>query len=182
MKLKLTLALAALLLCASYSQAQSNPFQAAFDSAVTNGAGGGGIWRGLSGNYNIASFDFLYNLAPSTNSLGAGLLLGGDYMWHGKTHVQNDVKGGFALQYTVSPLKMVGFTNFVVTINGGDCVATPHGKGVGIGNVTFAGANMQFKLYKKINFNIDPSWQKRNGQGEFDRSYVGIQGFFSLGF
>jgi hypothetical protein len=156
--------------------------QSIFDTAVTNGAVGGGYWRGLTGNYNIASYDYLYDITASTNSLGAGLILGGDYMWSGRNlHEQNSVKGGFTLDYTLEPLRSAGLTNVVLTINGGNAVATPKGNN-SIGDITYAGANFKLKVYKSLNFNINPSWQNRVGQAEFSRQYVGVQGFFSLGF
>jgi len=163
--------------------ARAQSIQQILDTAVTNGAVGGGYWRGLTGNYNIASYDYLYNITPSSNSLSAGLILGGDYMWSGKkVHEQNDVKGGFSLQYSLAPFKMAGVTNFFVIINGGNALATPRQKGASVGDITYAGANFKLNIYKTINFNINPSWQMRVGQGEFNRNYVGIQGFLSVGF
>ena len=183
MKTKISLILAALLCFAGLTTTKANPLQDAWNAGITNGAIGGGYWRATTGNFNIASYDLLYNFTIQGGGLGAGLIVGGDYMWSGKTKgIFNDVKGGFALNYTLAPLQAVGFTNFVVKIYAGDAVATPRIKGVGVGNIAFAGADWQVKLYKSISFHVDPAIQTRTGQGEFDRTYPGIQGFFSLKF
>ena len=178
---KLLIIGAVLALAAFASQAQT--FQSFADGAITNGAAGGGFWRATTGNYNIASYDYLYSLTTSTNGLGAGLILGGDYMWSGKSvREQNDVKGGFTLKYNIEPFKMIGLTNFLLTVNGGSALATPRASGASVGNITFVGASFKLNIYKSVVFNIDPSWQTRVGQGAFDRNYAGIQGFLSIGF
>jgi hypothetical protein len=177
---------AAILLFAAASAARAqtqNPIQYAIDAGIKNGAVGGGYWRATTGNYSIASYDFVYNLTTETNSLGAGLIIGGDYMWSGGSVGEwNDIKGGFSLNYELRPLKPAGITNFVVKIYGGDAVATPKHAGVGVGNISFVGADYTLKLYKSINLQIAPAIQNRTGQGKFDRTYVGIQGFLSVGF
>lgn len=161
----------------------ANPIQSAFDAGITNGAVGAGYWRGLTGGFNIVSYDLVYNLTPKSDTLGAGLIIGGDYMWKdGSKGVWNDVKGGFTLNYTLAPLKMAGITNFVVTVYGGDAIANPRTAGTGVGNIAFVGADWKLKVYKKVDFHVSPAYQTRTGQGEFDRNYVGIQGFFSFGF
>jgi hypothetical protein len=171
------------LLCLFAVGARAQTFQSFTDGAITNGAVGGGFWRGLTGNYNIASYDYLYSINPTTNGLSAGLILGGDYMWSGKkVQEQNDVKGGFSLQYTMTPLRFAGITNVLLVVNGGNALATPRQAGASVGDITYFGANYKINVYKTINFNFNPSWQMRVGQGAFDRQYVGIQGFFSLGF
>ncbi len=162
---------------------QANPLQDFLDAGITNGAAGGGYWRATHGNYSIYSYDLLYNLAPSNNSLGAGLIFGGDYLRGSKGVSEfNDVKGGFALDYTVAPLKAIGLTNFVVDFFGGTALATPHNSSSGIGTITFAGVDWAHYVYKKLAIHVDPSWETRTGQGQFDRSYVGIQAYFSINF
>jgi hypothetical protein len=165
-------------------QSIQNTLQSVWDAGITNGAVGGGYWRSTTGNYNIASYDFLYNLTTASNALGAGLIIGGDYMWGGKgVGVWNDVKGGFALNYTLHPLSVVGYTNFlVVKVFAGDAVATPRSSNVGVGNIAFVGVDWSVNVYKSVNFHVAPAYQTRTGQGEFDRNYAGVQGFFSLKF
>lgn len=178
---KLLIALAALLCVAGNSRA--NIAQDIWNAGITNGAVGGGFWRSTTGNYNIASYDLLYNLTKNDSGLGAGLIVGGDYMWSGhKKGVFNDVKGGFALNYKLAPLATLGVTNFVVTVFGGDAIATPRTSNVGVGNIVFAGADWSVNVYKRVDFHIAPAYQTRTGQGEFDRNYVGVQGFLSLRF
>ena len=162
---KLIAIIGAAFVLAVTSQAQ-NVFQQGFDAAVTNGAVGAGFWRSTSGNYNIASYDYVYGFNTETNSLGAGLIVGGDYMWSGKNnHVQNDVKGGFSVNYHGN-LEAIGFTNANFGIDGGSCIATPRSPSVGIGNITFANIDVSFKVYHDIRLHFAPGWQKRFGQGD----------------
>jgi hypothetical protein len=174
-------AIALLLLTCRQAMGQSI-FQSGFDAAVTDGAAGGGLWRATTGNYNIASYDYVYNFNTETNSLGAGLILGGDYMWSGsRVHIQNDIKGGFSINYK-GDLRSIGMTNTTFRMVGGNAIATPRQKGAGVGNITFVNLDLTFHLYKSINLHIDPGWQTRVGQGDFDRNYGGLQLFFSMGF
>ena len=179
-KIKLVLALAALMCCAGLTKAQS-VFQSGFDAFATNGAAGGGLWAATTGNYRVASYDYVYNFNTETNSLGAGLIIGGDYMWSNHQHIQNDVKGGFSVNYSGN-LSMIGLTNTNFRIVGGNAIATPHSTGTGIGNITFANLDLSFRLFNQIHLHLDPGWQTRVGQGEFDRNYLGMQLFFSLRF
>ena len=145
MKIKQSIILAALLCCAGLT-VQAQTFQSAFDSGVTNGAVGVGYWRGLTGNYNIASYDYVYNLTTQSNALGAGLLVGGDYLWGSKqTPVWNDVKGGVAINYNGN-LAVIGFTNAVFKLAGGNAIASPHDVKAGIGDITFADIDFSIKL------------------------------------
>jgi hypothetical protein len=176
----LTIAIGLLIVAARNAHAQ-NPVQVVFDSAVKNGAVGGGFWRATTGNHNIASYDYLYALTTQPNGLGAGLIVGGDCMFGGGSSAQwNDVKGGFAIKYQFN-LGAIGFTNTVLEVYGGTAVATPRSPAVGVGNITFVGLDYRLKLYQRIYFHIDPAYQTRTGQGEFDGNYLGIQAFFSLG-
>jgi hypothetical protein len=180
--MKKILTLAVLLCFAGITtQAQNNIFQAGIDSAVTNGAVVGGYWRAVKGNYSIVSYDYLYNFTTQSNSLGAGLLIGGDQMWGSGIKVQNDVKGGFAINYKGN-LSIIGFTNTIFKIVVGNAIASPRQKNVGIGDITFANIDVEFKLYKQLNFHIDPAVQTRVGQGVLDKNYLGIQGALSIGF
>jgi hypothetical protein len=162
--------------------AQSNPFQTAWDSAIQNGAAGGGYWRATTGNYSIYSYDALYNVATATNALGAGLIAGGDDLRTRGQSVWNDVKGGFTINYSFDALRSVGYTNVLeLKVYGGTAVATPHGSGVGVGNISFIGVDGHWDVYKQIVVHISPAYQTRVGQGAYDRNYPGIQFFVSLG-
>ena len=178
--LGLGLILLLLFLMQSMASAQVNPIQAGLDSAINNGAVGGGYWRSTTGNYTIYSYDYLYNITASTNGLGAGLLVGGDNMRSGSQNVWNDVKGGFAINYQFN-LGSIGLTNAVFKVYGGNAVATPRDSGTGVGNIAFVGVDWSVDLYKRLVFHLSPSYQTRTGQGDFDRNYAGIQAFFSLG-
>jgi len=178
MKIKLTLA--ALLVCAITVCHAQSPFQTGFDSLVKDGAIGGGYWRAITGNYTLYSYDYLYSITSETNTLGAGLIAGGDIMrGNGKT-IQNDVKGGFTINYKFN-LSPIGFTNVVFKVYAGTAIATPRGNAVGVGNITFVGINYTFRIYKTLALNIDPAYQTRTGQSEFNRNYIGIQAFLSIG-
>ena len=177
----LILASISLLLIAITGRAQS-AFQTAFDSIVNDGAIGGGAWRSTTGNINIFSYDYLYNINSSSNALGAGLILGGDTMRDGhNAAVWNDVKGGFTINYKFN-LGAIGLTNTQFKFYAGNAIATPRGNSsAGVGNIAFVGAGYSVKVYKTLLFNISPAWQTRTGQGNFDRNYAGVQGFFSIG-
>jgi len=179
--MKKLLTLACLLAAFTITIQAQTPFQSGLDSAIKDGAAGGGYWRSLTGNYTVLSYDYLYNITAASNTLGAGLILGGDYLKGGSgTAVWNDVKGGFALNYKFN-LGAIGFSNTVFKVYGGSAIATPRGGTVGIGNITFVGVDYSLKLYKSVLFHISPAYQTRTGQGEFNRNYAGIQAFFSLG-
>lgn len=170
---------------ASVSGYSQNVLQLVMDSAVTNGAVGGGYWHSTSGSYNIVNGDFIYNVTKSDSVLGAGLIVGYDYLWgNGKgNHVWNDVKGGFQLTSTFYPLKSLGYTNFLVKVFGGDTLANPHGsKTTGVGNIVFTGVDHSWTIYKHLDFHLDPMYQNRSGQAQWSRNYIGINGFLSLGF
>ena len=177
------LAALALLIFTAISARAQGSFQATLDSAIHDGAIGGGAWRSTTGNINIFSYDYLYNITTSSNGLGAGLILGGDIMKDGHNASQfNDVKGGFTINYQFN-LQAIGFTNTVFKVYGGNAVATPHGSSsAGVGNITFMGIDYSMNIYKSISLHISPAWQTRTGQGVYDRNYAGIQAFFSLGF
>ena len=175
---KFTVLLAALLCAAGMSQAQT--FQAGLDSLIKDGAIGGGYWRATKGNFTVYSGDYLYNITATTNGLSAGLILGVDNMRGAGVSVFNDVKGGFALNYKFN-LAAIGLTNTEFKVYGGSCIATPRGGTAGVGNITFAGVDYSLDVYKSVVLHIDPAYQTRTGQGEFDRNYIGIQAFLSLG-
>jgi hypothetical protein len=174
----LILLLLALMQC--MAQAQSNPFQTGLDAAVNNGAIGGGAWRSTTGDYTIYSYDYLFNITPGTNALGAGLIIGGDCVQSGHADTWNDVKGGFAVNYQFN-LGAIGLTNAVFKVYGGNAVATPRNSDVGVGNITFVGVDWSVDIYKRIVLHISPAYQTRTGQGDLDRNYAGIQAFISLG-
>jgi hypothetical protein len=177
----LAMALALLCLAAPKLNAQGT-FQQALDSAIQNGAIGGGAWRATSGNVDIFSYDFLYDINTSTNALGAGLIIGGDAMREGHNAAQwNDVKGGFTINY-MGNLQAIGLTNATFKVYGGNAIANPHGNSnVGVGNITFVGVAFSLRVYKTVELNLSPSWQTRVGQGVYDRNYAGIQAFLSVG-
>lgn len=177
----LTAAVALLALAAISGQAQTGTFQQMLDGAINDGAIGGGGWRATTGNFNIYSYDYAYSITAQTNGLGAGLIVGGDYMKGGNGEaVWNDVKGGFSVNYQFN-LNAIGFSNTVFKVYGGNAIATPHNSGAGVGNITFVGVDYSLVVYKRLVFHISPAYQTRTGQGDFDRNYAGIQAFFSLG-
>ena len=176
------IAAAALLIITAISARAQTAFQSTLDSVIKDGAVGGGFWRSTSGNINILSYDYLYNITTVSNALGAGLIVGGDTMKDGhNASVWNDVKGGFSINYRGN-LQAIGLTNTVFKCYVGNAIATPRGNSTaGVGNITFVGAAVAFPVWKSLLINISPSWQTRTGQGNFDRNYAGIQAFISYG-
>ena len=176
---RFVLIIAVLLCICGITQAQ-NSFQNILDGAIKDGAVGGGYWRATTGNFTVYSYDYAYNITTQSNGLGAGLILGGDYMKGHNSAVWNDVKGGFSINYKFN-LGAIGLTNTQFKVFGGSCIATPRGGAVGVGNISFVGIDYSLDVYKSVVLHVAPAYQTRTGQGEYDRNYLGIQAFLSLG-
>lgn len=174
MKLKLILILLTMACIVGQLRAQTNTpslssgLQTIYDSVAgsTNWGGAFGYLRSTSGNKSGGYAMALYNFSPTV-----GAVIGYDYLWSGRQHTANLVKGGLNLQADLAPLKQFGVTNFVVTPFAYALVASGSGQ---VSELVGGGAKAQ--LYKWANgIAVDALvlYENRTGAGYWDGRYVG---------
>lgn len=146
----------------------SSGLQTIYDSLAgsTNWGGSFGYFRATSGNKCGAYGMALYNFNSTV-----GAVIGYDYLWSGRLHTDNLVKGGLNLQADLAPLKQFGLTNFIVTPFAYALVASGSGQ---VSEVIGGGAKTQiFAWANGIAIDALVIYENRTGAGYWDGRYVG---------
>ena len=157
----------------------------------TNGAVVLSAGRGMTGNKNFMSADYVYNLSQN-----AGLIIGYDYLFSNDKRMgaasANILKGGLNLQAVIYPFKRFSSdTNsfadtFHVTPFAALLIITPASgtsNNGGIGQASLIGADWESPLLlKKVHLHLGGFYENRTGQGLWNGNYVALHGAVSYGF
>jgi len=144
---------------------------AAFESA-TNWGVGVGYLRSLTGNYNIATADVVYNVSGNV-----GLVVGyEDLFGTGKNQIDS-VKGGVSLSLPMHPLAFIG-QPWAANIEGtpfvSDCVASGNG---GVGNLVITGIAFKTTTFANFKLEVTPMYENRTQSNAYGRNFAGAMVF-----
>jgi hypothetical protein len=173
-----------LLIAVKQASAQSSIFQEGWDAftSSTNFAVIGFYGRSTTGNKSVAGGDYIYNLTKN-QTVNAGLVLGGDFLWAKGTNDANVVRGGLNLGAKIYPFKQFGATNFYGTVFIFDTIASPINASDGaVGNVVGTGVDFKWNVWKRLDVHIGGFYDNRTGQGRWNGNYGNAEAGLSWAF
>lgn len=181
MKTKILITLAALVLGAGYSQAQTNnptftdglQIMAQSVASATNWTVLGGVGQSLKGQNRIGFGAVAYNFNQNV-----GIVAGVDTLWqmHGNAaQQQNVLKGGVTLSAPIHPLAFIGstfLTNVVATPFAAELMASPTGgSSDSVATITAAGLNFDIVSIKNFELVAGAEYETRTGSGVYNGNY-----------